>query len=91
MTTTSCNYEKTQKSDNSFFFIPSACQQEPMICQFLRIIIYIGVCGAFPHMSNITKHYITLYFNIVLLFATDSRKTICIKNLIYLYYRLYQY
>ena len=36
-------------NDISFLSIPSAWAQEPMICQFLGIIVYTGVYVAFPH------------------------------------------
>ena len=37
-------------NDNSLLSIPSAWPQEPMICQFWGIIIYIGDYEACPHM-----------------------------------------
>ena len=40
-------------NDNSIFSIPSPWQQEPIICQFSGIIIYIGVYESFPYMQNI--------------------------------------
>ena len=44
-----------------FFFlsIPSALGQGPIICQCLRIIIYIGVRGTFPHMAASLKKWQT--------------------------------
>ena len=39
-------------NDDSFPFVPSAWPQEPTICQFLGIIIYIGVYGVFSHMID---------------------------------------
>ena len=35
-------------NDNSYIYIPSALPQEPMICQFMGIIIYIDDYGEFP-------------------------------------------
>ena len=42
---------------NCFLYIPSAWPQEPTLCQFLGIIdlTYIGVCRAFPYLSNFVK------------------------------------
>ena len=38
-------------NDNSLLSI--AWPQEPIICQLLGIIIYIGICGTFPHKRRI--------------------------------------
>ena len=37
----------------SFIFIPSAWPEQPIMCQFLAIIIYIGVCGVW------VRHFLT--------------------------------
>ena len=43
------------KNDNSVLSVPSAWPEEPIICQFLGIIIYIGVYGV------CFRHFLTCF------------------------------
>ena len=69
---------KTILVDNSFLFISSAWPQEPIICQFWKIITYIGVYGVY------IRHFLTLAsqllpgMNLGKLFYRISRRSLFI-------------
>ena len=53
-------------NNDSFLSIPFAWEQEPITCQIMEIIIYIGVYEAFPHMKYLSSESNEIKQNLVL-------------------------